>query len=63
MVKTLVVSLAKDGHVHVTEYPGVYPQQLGVTGHIKGQDSFFPSPEKGLEGIKQILVCDQAGKP
>lgn len=60
MVKTLVVFLDTNGAVHLKEYPGLYPSELGIYGNLKAENKFFKNLEEGIRGINKAL--DQTSK-
>jgi hypothetical protein len=55
MVRTIVLFIADNNSVHLTDYPGRYPSQLGIAGGLKGI-RHSPQPiEEAFEKIKQII--------
>lgn len=62
MPRTILLFIADNESVHLTDYHDAYPQSLGISGRLKRDDEFFQSTEEALEKIRQIIEESQSGK-
>ena len=54
-VTNIVLFVTEEGDkIHITEYPGKYTQELGITSRLTSQNHFLP-PEEALRFIRRRI--------